>query len=136
MWRAGRTVIGHGAVIAPRDLPAGRHRITLSARDRLGRTSVSRPVTVTVLPAPPVVVKLRAPHRVSTTARRLTVRLALLAPAVARIGHQRFTVGRALQRLRVRIHAGHGPLVVLVLLHSGPYRATFPITVERPAHHH
>jgi hypothetical protein len=131
VWRAGRTVIGHGTVTAAASLPAGRYRITVTARDRDGRTTVSSPVLVTVLPSPPVVTRMRAPSRTSSRAKRVTLKLSLLTAAQVTIGDQHWAVGSRPHALSVRVKPGRAPLVLVVHLRSGRYTGAFPVTIAR-----
>lgn len=129
-WRRGRHVIATGAVTAAVGLPAGRYPITLTARDRHGRTTRAT-VEVTVMPVPPALRSLRAPRRVSATAHSLALSIASLAPATLTVGHQRTTIGRKARRIRVRVHPGHKRLILLLKLRSGPFSTVIAVSIRR-----
>jgi Divergent InlB B-repeat domain len=129
-WRAGRRVIATGEQAAVVDLPAGHYRITLTARDRHGRTA-SASVPVTVTPSPPTLKLLRAPERLSSRARSLRISLATLAPAKVAVGRMHALVGRSPRTLRVAIRPGRTPLAIVLTLRSGPYVSRVAIAVVR-----
>jgi Divergent InlB B-repeat domain len=129
-WRAGRRVIAAGSQAAVVDLPAGHHRITLTARDRHGRTA-SASVWVTITPSPPVLKLLHTPKRISSKARSLRLSLATLAPAKVAIGRTHTLVGRSPRTLRVAIRPGRTPLTIVLTLRSGPYVSRAAIAVVR-----
>ena len=130
VWRAGRHVLGRGAMITTTSLPAGRQRVTLTARDRHGRTATAS-VTVTILPSTPQLTLLRAPHRVGRQARSLKFRIALLAPATLTIGGHRYLVGRSARTVSVAIRPGRKPFAIALVLRSGPYVFQTLISVAR-----
>ena len=130
VWRAGRRVLGRGTETMTALLPAGRHSVTLSARDRLGRIGTAT-VRVTILPAPPIVTKLRAPRRLSPRARFMTVRLATLDPATVSAGRVRRVTGRRPIAIRVAVRPGRAALAVVLVLRSGGYRVRLPLLVAR-----
>ena len=129
-WRAGSRVIASGAQAVTVDLPAGHYRITLTARDRHGRTA-SASVPVTVTPSPPTLRLLHAPQRVSSRSRSLTLSLATLAAAKITVDRLHALVGRNPRTLRVAIRPGQTPLTIVLTLHSGPYVNRVAIAVTR-----
>ena len=104
VWRSGRQMLGHGTQITTTALPAGRHRVTLTARDPAGRTT-SASVSVTILNSPPVLTALGFPGRISPTARSLTLRVATLVPDTLKIGRARVAVNRRPKLIHLRIKA-------------------------------
>ncbi len=129
-WRVGRQVIAHGASATIMSLPAGRDRITVTARDRLGRTA-SASVTVTILPSPPVIRVLEAPGRISPRARSVTLRIALLAPARLTVRGRHYVVGRDVRVIRVPVKPGRRALGLVLMLRSGRYTQGALVTVNR-----
>jgi hypothetical protein len=65
-------------------------------------------VRVTVLPAPPVVIVLKAPNRISRTARSLRLRIATLAPATIVVGPAGVVIGRQTRVVLIRIKPNGG----------------------------
>jgi hypothetical protein len=129
-WTAGRQVLGHGAAISPSTLMAGRHTITLTARDRTGRTAHAS-IVVTVLPSPPTLLVLRVPHRISAHARSFKLKLSTLAPATLTIGHTRAVTGRHSRTVKVKVKPGKKTLELLLVLRSGSYTIRVPLTILR-----
>jgi streptogramin lyase len=130
VWRAGRQLLGHGVTITTMSLPVGRHRIRVTARDQHGRTT-SASATVTVIPSPPQPILLHAPHRVSRHARSVKLRIALLASARLTVGRKHYLVGRRARILKIAIHPGRKPLVLVLGLRSGRYVYRTLVTVIR-----
>jgi hypothetical protein len=130
VWRSGRQLLGHGASLSTFALGPGRHRITLSAEDRHDRVATAS-VTVTVLPSPPIVTMLRAPHRISAKARALAISLTTLAPANLAAGRVRALVGRSPKRVRLQVRPGRSPLTVVLALRSGPYVTRVAVIATR-----
>jgi virginiamycin B lyase len=130
VWRSGRQVLGRGTQITTVALPAGRHRVTLTGRDRSGRTG-SASVTITILAAPPVLTLFKAPHRISAKARSVKLRLATLAAAPLRIGRARALVGRRPKTVRVTVKPGRKTLTLQLVLRSGRYSTRVTISILR-----
>jgi len=130
VWRSGRQVLGRGTQITTVALPAGRHRVTLTGRDRSGRTG-SASVTITILAAPPVLTLFKAPHRISAKARSLSLRLATLAAAPLRIGRVRALLGRHPKTVRVKVKPGRKTLTLQLVLRSGRYSTRVTVSVLR-----
>ena len=107
-WRLGRRVIGRGAEISATDLPAGRRRLQLDARDHRGRIGSSS-VSLRVLPVTPRFIELSAPPAITRTARRVRVRVLTNVTATLRIGRQRFLVSRRPRMISVRVAPGRRP---------------------------
>jgi hypothetical protein len=129
-WRVGRQVIGRGTNAVTVALPGGRYDLTLTARDRRGRTATAS-VRVSVMPSPPVISLLRAPRRVSRRAHSFTLRIASLAPATLTIGRKRVLVGRAVHKVRVKVVPGRKALTFVLMLRSGRFTTAIPIRVVR-----
>jgi hypothetical protein len=129
-WRLGARVVGHGRQVSKVDLPAGRRRLQLSARDRRGRVG-SASVTVRVLPVAPRFVVLNAPRSISREALRLGLRVATNVTATLRIGGQRFHVGRSPRSVTVRVRPGRRPLRLRAVLSAGGPRSTAVLVVRR-----
>jgi hypothetical protein len=130
VWRAGRSVVGYGSQVSTVALGAGRHRITLTGRDRHGRTGTAS-VVVTILPAPPVLTELKAPSRISPRARSLSLRLAAVAPARLTVGRVHVLITRRVRSVRVPVKRGHNSLSVVLVLRSGPYVTRVRVNVTR-----
>jgi hypothetical protein len=130
VWHAGGQILGHGSMITTVALAAGRHRVTLTARDRTHRTG-SATVTVTILPAPPVLTLLKAPHRISAKARSVTLRLATLAGDQLRIGRRRVLLSRSPKKIRVSVKRGRKTLVLALVLRSGRYATRTSVSILR-----
>ena len=73
------------------ELPAGRRRLQLIARDRGGRIGKAS-VAVRVLAVAPRFVELDAPRSIRRTARRVQVRVVTNVTAVLRVGGRHFHV--------------------------------------------
>jgi hypothetical protein len=112
------------------DLPAGRDRVTLTARDSSGRTGTAT-VLVRILPTPPALTLLHAPSRISPRARTLRVQLATLAPAELRVGKLSALIGRATRSERIKIKPGRRTLTATLVLRSGRFVLRVPLTVLR-----
>ena len=130
VWRSGRQLLGHGMHITTMALAAGRHRVTLTARDPAGRTT-SASVSITILDSPPVLTVLKFPGRISPKARSLTLRVATLAPDTLTIGHTRLAVNRRPKLIHLRIKAARRTLELELVLRSGRYSQRIPITITR-----
>ena len=108
-WRLGRRIVGRGQEISAIDLPAGRRRLRLTARDRAGRSATAS-VPVRVLPVTPQFIELKAPASIRRRARTLRLRVLTNVTAAMRIGRQRFRVGRRPRTIIVRVTPGRRPL--------------------------
>ena len=129
-WRLGRRVIGRGAEISATDLPAGRHRLRLSARDRRGRIGTSS-VSLRVLLVTPQFIELSAPPAITRTARRVRVRVLTNVTATLRIGGQRFRVSRRPRTISVRVTPGRRPLQLRATLAAAGRRNAATLVVAR-----
>jgi hypothetical protein len=129
-WRAGRVVLGHGTMLATTTLPAGRHRLTLTARDRFGRVATTA-MAVTITPAAPVVTRLTIPRRVSRRARSVTIRIATLTPVTVTVGRRGVVIGRALTALRLPVRPGRKAVRIVLVLRSGRFTLPVPVIVAR-----
>ena len=129
-WRSGRLLLGRGASTSTVALPAGRHAITLTARDRSGRTATAS-VSVTVLPSVPVLRLLGVPRRLSPRASSVGIRLATLAPATLAVAGRRMLVGRATSSVRLPVSPGGRPLVLALVLRSGAFTSRVSVTIAR-----
>jgi hypothetical protein len=129
-WRSGRQVLGSGERAVTLALPAGRHLVTLTARDRQGRSTTAS-VAVTIVPAVPVLRLLRVPRRISKKATSLGLQIASLAPATLQVAGRRLLVGRAQSSVRVPVRADRKPLQLVLVLRSGPFTSHFTVTVGR-----
>ncbi len=122
-WFAGDRRLGTGTQLRT-TLPAGRVRLRLQARDRLGRvTTVSRRVRVT--PTPLRLVALSSPDGVRAGARTVTVRIATSATGLLRAGGRAQPVGPRTRALQIPLPARPKRGVLTV-----PLRITAP---GRPA---
>jgi hypothetical protein len=134
-WLLGRRLLGSGARITVTGLTAGRHVIDLVATDRFGRRGRAA-VTVVMRAARPVFIVLSTPHRVGPTARSLRVMVGSSQPATLTVrtrgeSAQRFAVGRAKKRLRIRIRRGHSTLGLNLSLSAGGLTRAVQIAISR-----
>ena len=130
MWRAGHQLLGYGPRITTTALPAGRHRLTVTAREPGGDSSTAS-VEVTILAAPPTLSVLGAPRRIASKARNLTLRIATLAPAVLTIGRHRAIVDSRPSRIKLSVKPGRGTLTLQLILRSGHYSTSLRLTIVR-----
>lgn len=130
MWRSGRLLLGTGASTSTVALGAGRHVITLTARDGRGRTATAS-VTVTVLPSVPVLRLLNVPRRLSRRSASVQIKIATLAPATLAVAGRRFAVARAAATVRVPVRPGGGPLTLVLALHSGAFTSRVSVVIAR-----
>jgi hypothetical protein len=130
VWRAGRQLLGTGTNVTTATLPAGRYTITLTARDRDGRTATAS-TTIVLTPVRPLVSVLRTPRRISPKAHTLTLRIASIIPATLTIGARTVVVDRNPRLISVAIRPGRATLTIVLVLRSGPYLIGEPVTVER-----
>jgi len=129
-WHAGRQLLGFGQQISTTALTAGRHRVTLTARDPDRRTG-STSVTITVAPAPPILSLLKAPKRISAKARSVTVHIATLAADTVKIGRRAVRLGRRPTALRLAVTRGRRTLALILVLRSGSYVLKVPLAIAR-----
>jgi hypothetical protein len=129
-WRDGRRVVGHGDRATEMALAPGTHRITLEARDRLGRRGRAT-VVVRVDGSLPRFTILHAPKRVRRTARRVTLTVATTFAATLRIGKASYPVGPQRKKVRVRIKPGRKQLQLKLRLVSGRQAVTVPLVIPR-----
>ena len=129
-WHAGHELLGFGTQITTTALAAGRHRVTLTARDRSGRIGTAS-VTIRVVSAPPTLTVLKAPHRISSKARKLIVRIATLAADTLNIGRARVVLGRHVKAVRIPVKPGRKTLTLTLVLHSGRYATTVRLAILR-----
>lgn len=133
-WFIGRRQIGTGEQISPIGLPAGRHRVTLEARDDAGRTARDS-VAVRLSAAPPLFLELDAPGEVGRKARSLKLRVASSTAAKLEVngaaGKQTFAVGRKERALEVEIPRGSRTLNLRLELKSGGKSSKRLLSIER-----
>ncbi len=79
----------------------------------------------------PVFRQFTRPSRLSRRARRVDLRVATNVTATLVVRGQRFTVGPAVKRVRVRIAAGRSPLVLKLRLVAGSKSARSSVTIRR-----
>jgi hypothetical protein len=136
VWRSGSRILGRGATLAVTGLAAGSRRITLTARDRTGR-SATTVVAVRLTAAKPVFLRLSAPKTLGRSRRtfRLTVASSLRGRLSVRIAGQptrRFQVGRTVRTLAIRVPRGTATLNVHLTLTAGGRATNAVLTVKRP----
>jgi len=129
-WRAGRRLLGHGLRLSAARLPAGTTRITLRARDRLGRTARAS-VRVRVLAATPHLLSLKAPASVARGARSVALRVATTIPATLSIAGRRYAVGRSARRLRVALRPGRGDARLRLRISAGGRTSAATLVIPR-----
>jgi hypothetical protein len=129
-WRSGRQILGTGQHVTALTLAAGRHVITLTARDPEGRSATAS-IPVTIDPSPPVLRALSFPSHVSVKARSVTIRIAALAPATLTLPGVRVLVQRTPRAVRVPIRPGSKPLALALILRSGSFTSMLTVTVGR-----
>jgi streptogramin lyase len=130
VWHAGRQLLGSGAQLTTTALTAGRHRVILTARAHGGRSGTAT-VTITVLPATPVLAVLRAPKRISAHAKSVTLQIATLAADTVTIGRLRRDVGRRARAIRITVKPGTKPLSLTLVLRSGRDTTKVPVAISR-----
>src|SRR5262249_52037403 len=129
-WRNRRLVIGHGEITSTRGLASGPQRITLSARDRFGRTASAsvRVILIAVLPAFRTLhFPAKIPRRVHSF--KLTVRTSVTT--TLRVGGKKFTVGPRVKRLTIKVHPGRKTLKLRLQLASGRLKVVRSIKITR-----
>jgi Lactonase, 7-bladed beta-propeller len=127
----GRNRLGTGEKLAVR-LPAGRYRLRLVARDRVGRTGVASR-TVRVRPEPLRITRISYKPRVSRRTRKVVVTIRTSAPATLRARGHRFRIGtRARFVLPLPRRPATGVLrIPVTLAASGGRRLTGTIQLRR-----
>jgi len=130
VWRAGRQLLGYGSNITTTALSAGRHRVTVTAREPGGDTATDS-VDVTILAAPPTLSVLGAPRRIAATARTVTLRIATLAPATLSVGRHRAAVDSTPRKIKLAVKPGKGTLMLQLTLRSGHYATVLRLTIVR-----
>ncbi len=129
-WRSGRQTLGTGQHVTALTLAAGRHLITLTARDPEGRSATAS-IPVTIEPSPPALRTLSIPSHVSVKARSMTIRIAALAPATLTLPGVRVLVQRKPRLVRVPIRPGRSPLALALVLRSGSFTSMVSVSVAR-----
>jgi hypothetical protein len=134
-WHAGRRLLGTGAALTLSNLPGGAKRITLTARDRYGRTARAS-VAVKIHRDRPRFLLATAPRKLSPRAGSLPLRIAALSPArltVSGHGVQRLRtqVGPTARRLKVKITPGTTPVLLKLQLANDNMKTTLRLTVQR-----
>jgi len=129
-WRDGRRVIGRGERITVTGVGPGKHRISLTARERGGPAGKAK-LVVRVAAAVPQFTVLEAPRRISRKARRLKLRVATSFESKLKVGGKRFKVGRKPRKVSVRIKPGRGPLALELKLVAAKKRASEVVLVAR-----
>jgi hypothetical protein len=122
VWRDGRRRIGTGERIMSAGLAPGRHRITLEARDRLGRRGRAT-VTVRVAAAAPQLTLLKAPARLSRRARSVRLQVAATFPSSLKAGGRRYAIGTRAKTIVVRVKPGRTLLALRLVLSAGGRRS-------------
>lgn len=130
VWRAGHQLLGHGSQITTTALAAGRHRVTVTAREPAGERTTDS-VKVTILAAPPTLSVLGAPRRIAATARTVTLRIATLAPATLTVARHRSIVGSRPRKIKLSVKPGRGVLMLRLMLRSGHFSTVLRLTIVR-----
>lgn len=129
-WTLGKRVIGRGARASATGLPAGRLKIVVEARDRLGRVARDS-VRIRLAQATPRFTKLVAPRKISRTARTLSFRAATSVPARLRVGRRSFALGSRLTKVTVAVKPGKRALGLPLKLKAGGKRSRAILVVRR-----
>jgi hypothetical protein len=129
-WSWAGYTIGHGRTVGAVGLLAGRHRLTLTARDSSGRKATSS-VLVRLLAVQPSFKKVKAPKKVSRKARRVTLKVAASVDVPLKIGKQRFTLRRGLTTVKVGVKPGRSKLTFNLVIGSGKLTAKRTVRVAR-----
>jgi hypothetical protein len=129
-WKLGKRVIGRGDRTTVTGIPAGRRRLVVEARDRLGRVGRAS-VRIRLSQATPRFTKLVAPRRISRGARRLTFRAATSVPAKLSAGRTTHTLGVRPRRVTVRITPGRRPLGLRLALRAGGKKSRSLLIIKR-----
>jgi hypothetical protein len=129
-WFAGTRLVGRGESATATDLPAGRVRVRLVARDGRRRTG-SASIVLRIKPARPLFRELSAPARVPRGARRVALRVETNVSAILRAGGRSFKVGPRMKSVSVPIRPGSGPLQVVLKLTAHGRSATRTLVLAR-----
>ena len=129
-WYAGKRLVGRGPQAAASGLKPGRVQIRLVATDSRGLTGTARAV-VRIAGAAPLLTTIKAPKRISRTARSVTLRLAASYPAPLRVAGRRLRLGSRQQSVRVPVKPGRKPLAITLRLGSGKLVSTEKVTIAR-----
>jgi hypothetical protein len=86
---------------------------------------------VSILPAPPVLITLKAPAHISPRARTLTLHLAAVAPATLTVGRAHALITRKLTAVHIHVKPGRKTLMLTLILHSGTFSTRVPVTLPR-----
>jgi hypothetical protein len=129
-WYAGRRLLGTGASLSVNGLPAGTRVLRLRARDGRDRTA-SASVAMRVRAVPPQFTILRAPPRVSRSARSVRLRLASAVPAEVRIGARRYALTRRSRTISVPIKLGRSAVRLTLRLTAGGRTQVRTVNVAR-----
>jgi hypothetical protein len=130
-WFLGSRVLGHGRQLSSVDLPAGRRRLRLTARDSRGRVGTAS-VQVRIFAVAPRFVELKVPSSIPRDARRLNVRVATTVSATLNVGRQNFRVGRRARRVAIRVKPGGKQLRLRAVLKAGGPSTSVTLVVARP----
>ncbi len=130
MWRIGRQLLGYGDRLTTAAVRAGRHTVTLTARGAGGRTATVS-ARVTVVAAPPTLTDVTAPHRISSHARSLTLRVAADEAATLQVGRRRLLVDRTPRTITLPVSPGRSTLTLKLVVRSGAFSATQTLAVAR-----
>lgn len=108
-WKAGRQTIGHGQTISVAGLPASTRKITLLAKDRLGRVGRAT-VRLRLKAAAPRILTLKLPKKADGSAvLRATASLESQLTVTGGLRKVRAKVGRKVSSVRVRLKGGKQP---------------------------
>jgi concanavalin A-like lectin/glucanase superfamily protein len=128
VWRAGRTVVGRGAIVSTA-LPAGTRRVTLEATDAAGRTG-SDSVAVRVRATTPLFLRLAAAP-LARGARTAVLIVAATQPSTLTVRGRRYDVGSKTRRIRVPVDGAQGTVRLRVTLTAGGRRTVDTVVVRR-----
>ncbi len=133
-WRLDDGTLATGAQSLVSGLRVGAHRLTLTARDRAGRTATAT-FRLQATKVTPRFLTLAGPRKLARAARSVTLLLSASAPGAARIaGGTRVVktpVARAVRTIRVPIAPGRGTLKLSVRLSAGGRLATQRLSLAR-----
>lgn len=108
-WYLGTRLLGSGQELDAIQLPPGTDRITLEARDGLGRVGRTG-MQFDVVAVTPAIVALQAPERIGRTARTLALSISTRADTILLVGRQRWRIGTAPRQMMVAVRPGDGAL--------------------------
>ena len=129
-WYANRRLLGSGNSISVTALPPRTDRITLQARDSIGRTG-SATVRIRVVAQAPRFLTLHAQPRISSKARSIRLTITVSLPAVLTIGPHAYRVNRMPRTIVVGIKPGKRPLVLRLRLSAFGRTSTTVLTIAR-----